>query len=488
MNFAKPSSDSEGLLLSLVQAENPTQKLSSRYDGLSARQEQELDSMVGELQDLGYINVMWADDSPYFVTLNGSARAYAKELAEYDAKVSAHSTQDVKMKNIIFISHRSSDKDIADMLVDFFAGTGIPKENVFCSSLPGNDINERISDEVKSALKRSAVNIAILSQEYYQSAYCLNEAGILWYEDVPVIPIALPEITPDNMCGFLNSEYKLRRLDSDADIPYIYDTVREATASPYAKDSIVTQEKYKLRERYGRYLETRNAAKEPPVMSQDFTERLTTDDERIVLFYMLQENVRRVSKSTVCSWLLECEIDGVNVDNAFDLLSSFEGGTINDNTLELGIDAFRACSANATQILPILKQSVEEHRKLAADAFKKLWRENGLNSKVQLFVSYIVDEQVLEFGARWMAREQISRIKQWEDRKSLDDTLSSNYENCLDFFIRNDFVYACEWTEYNNPRKFVLHASLKEFLLSDSPELTTLVQEVKDTYRTELPF
>ena len=68
----------------------------------------------------------------------------------------------MKVKNIIFISHRSTDKDIADMLVDFFVGTGIPKEAVFCSSLPGNDINERISGEVKAALKNSAVNIAIL--------------------------------------------------------------------------------------------------------------------------------------------------------------------------------------------------------------------------------------------------------------------------------------------------------------------------------------
>ncbi len=80
------------------------------------------------------------------------------------------------------------------------------QDAVFCSSLPGNDINEKISGEVKTALKNSTVNIAILSREYYQSAYCLNEAGVLWYEDVPVIPIALPEINSNNMYGFLNKE------------------------------------------------------------------------------------------------------------------------------------------------------------------------------------------------------------------------------------------------------------------------------------------
>lgn len=58
------------------------------------------------------------------------------------------------------------------MLLDFLAGTGIPKEQIFCSSLPGNDIGSRISAEVKDALKNSALNIAILSHDYYQSAYC----------------------------------------------------------------------------------------------------------------------------------------------------------------------------------------------------------------------------------------------------------------------------------------------------------------------------
>ena len=81
------------------------------------------------------------------------------------------STTEEKVDAIIFISHRSTDKDVADMLVDFFCGTGIPRNSVFCSSLPGNDINEKISGEVKAALKSSAINIAILSHSYYESAY-----------------------------------------------------------------------------------------------------------------------------------------------------------------------------------------------------------------------------------------------------------------------------------------------------------------------------
>ena len=63
-----------------------------------------------------------------------------------------------------FISHRSIDAKIADMLVDFLVGVGISKENIFCSSLPGNDIGEKISGEVKNAIVNSKVNILILSE------------------------------------------------------------------------------------------------------------------------------------------------------------------------------------------------------------------------------------------------------------------------------------------------------------------------------------
>ena len=36
----------------------------------------------------------------------------------------------------IFISHRTTDKAIADMLLDFLATTGIPRNAIKCSSLP----------------------------------------------------------------------------------------------------------------------------------------------------------------------------------------------------------------------------------------------------------------------------------------------------------------------------------------------------------------
>ena len=142
-------------------------------------------------------------------------------------------------------------------------------------------------------------------RDSYESAYCLNEAGIIWYEDVPVIPIALPEVNSSNMYGFLNNEYKLRRLDSDTDISYIYDTVNEALSAPHVKASVITYENNKLRVRYADYIKTRETPNPTTAVLHSTTiSEITTDDERIVLYYILRKNIRKVSKSTICECYL----------------------------------------------------------------------------------------------------------------------------------------------------------------------------------------
>ena len=489
MDFKKLPSNSEKLLLEILCAENPVQVLCSRFENATQQEDDELRGIIRELRQEGYIDVKWANDVPYFVTFNNSARTYSERLAEYVAQRARQASEETKVKNVIFISHRSTDKDIADMLVDFFVGTGIPKDAVFCSSLPGNDINGRISNEVKAALKRSAVNIAILSQDYYQSAYCLNEAGILWYEDVPVIPIAMPEINSGNMYGFLNNEYKLRRLDCDTDISYIYDTVSEAVSATHTKASVITRENNKLRAKYGEYIKTRELA---PASGAPITPvsalEITTDDERIVLYYILLKNARKVSKAVISNWLNESEIYDVNVDNAFDLLSSFDGGAISNDTLEFGIDAFCQYSASKDSILPELRVCVDKHTKLAVDTFKTIWDSGTLDNTMGLFIAYIVDERMRAFGDRWMAEGQIESIKQWESKYTLDSILSSNYGSCLKFFVQNKFVYASSWTSYGNTREYSLCPSLRKYLFNCPVDVVEKLQKVKDAHYCDLPF
>jgi len=220
----------------------------------------------------------------------------------------------------------------------------------------------------------------------------------------------------------------------------------------------------------------------------DTVAEITTDDERVVLYYILHENVRKVSKSTISNWLNKYEIHGVNVDNAFDLLSSSDNGTVDNDTLEFGIDTFRKYSARATQILPLLKKCVEQHIELAATTFKKIWSDNTLDTNIRLFIAYIVDERMRTFGNRWMAEGEIKNIRQWESKNTLDSTLSSNYGSCLEFFIQNELVYASSWTSYGNPREYTLFPSLQNLLFNCSQEIMEELQKVTDVYHFDLPF
>ena len=374
MNYNKLSLKSKKMLYDVLKSENPVEMLEKRFKDISLKEEMELRSIIKELRKFGYINVNWADDIPYYITINNAAINYKEKLQE---NKEVENLENLKLANNskIFISHRTSDKNIADALLDFFVATGISREKVFCSSLPGNDVKENIPMEIKEAIKNSCLNIAILSNEYYESAYCLNEAGILWFQDVTVIPIALPEIKPENMIGFLNSGYKIRRLDNSDDIAYIYDIVCEKSDSHQSKTSVVNVESRKLIDKYKEIISYR-----PQIQKHEINKQfeITTDDERIVLYYLLLNQVRKVAKNKMINWLQDDEVYGVDVSNAFDLLSSLGNSRFDNETLELSIDVFREYSRNSSEIINDLRLTVDEHIELASKKFKKMWDEKVL--------------------------------------------------------------------------------------------------------------
>lgn len=400
---------------------------------------------------------------------------------------------------LVFISHRSTDKTVAEILTTFLCGVGVPKDAVFCSSLPGNDIDQCISKEVKEALKSSAVNIAILSGDYYESAYCLNEAGILWFLDnIPVIPITLPEIDSTNMRGFLGNEYKLRSLDSDADISYIYDTIQESLGLSHVKTSFFVSESLKLKHSYSNYLSSRTThpvptlpQNNPTPSSTDLLSHVTTDDERIILYYIAEKEVRKASFQSISDWLTQNEIFGVNIENAFDLLSSNGLGKTSDENasiFELSMDVFRKLTSNTILFVTRLHPYIKKHQKLAAITFKNLWEQNCLDSTQKLFVAYLQDNKVSHLGARWMEASQIADIEQWENRNGIDAILSLAYGKCLEFFIDNNLVYASAWTSYDNPKEYTLYASLQNCLFAPSSEYSNPSKEIKEEYLYPLPF
>lgn len=397
------------------------------------------------------------------------------------------------MAPIIFISHRTEDAEVADMLRDYLIATGIPNEYVFCSSLPGNDVKSVISREVKDKIANSTVNIAILSHGYYESAYCINEAGVIWLQDpqTPAIVVGLPEISHANMHGFLNSDYKLRRLDNANDISEIYDTVRSAVGTAPASFSVATAATQKLLARYAEYLESRVVSTVPAVQPTTSTASLgdvTTDDERVVLYYILTNKVRRIQKSAVDTWMIENEIYNIDVENALDLLASLGAGTYEEKTLSMDIDVFRNYTTNADDLIPTLAPIIEKYQSLSSKRFIELWDSGAFTDEDKLFVAYIIQNRITALGARWMEKEQIESIKQWELNNCLDGSVASTYSAHLNQFIANRFIYESDWTDYGNAREYTLCPSLKDLLLGANFPYVRELEAVMEAHKDTLPF
>lgn len=161
-------------------------------------------------------------------------------------------------RNIVFISHCGKDATVAEMIKDYLVRTGIPDDQIFCSSVPGNDVREQICSEVREQLKKTSICILILSEDFYKSAYCLNEAGIAWYhKDIRVIPIALPEIDQNNMQGFMNSDYILRRPDRVEDMSFLYEQVQGRLKTKSASPTTIIRETKKLSKQYNGFVSKR---------------------------------------------------------------------------------------------------------------------------------------------------------------------------------------------------------------------------------------
>lgn len=125
----------------------------------------------------------------------------------------------------IFISHSTKDKALAEIIVDLAVACGISIGEIFCSSYKGTDVKQQISPEIKQALSTSILDIIILSNDYKESLYCLNEAGVIWYKSNNLkLIVTLPEVFDEPIAGFIGTDYIQFRLKDDEFCDSFYDS------------------------------------------------------------------------------------------------------------------------------------------------------------------------------------------------------------------------------------------------------------------------
>lgn len=195
--------------------------------------------------------------------------------------------QGKKIKRV-FISHRSEDKDVADMLISFLSRLGVSVEEFFCSSIPANGVEQYVSIEVKQAIRNSKINIVVLSKSYYESVYCLNEAGVLWYlDDIPVITITLPEITHDKIVGFFGKDSLPCKLDREEDISRIYTQITDVLEIPQKGISFANDASKKLIREYKEYIGKRQ---KPSLSIEDELDRTKKELENALVSAKVAES------------------------------------------------------------------------------------------------------------------------------------------------------------------------------------------------------
>ncbi|MGA8087442.1 MAG: toll/interleukin-1 receptor domain-containing protein [Terracidiphilus sp.] len=117
------------------------------------------------------------------------------------------------MTGRVFISHADKDSALANALTDLLlTGLNLQTSNIFCSSLAGLGIpaGQDFKSYIKQELADSTVVIALLTPNYYASAFCLCEAGAAWVLSKDFLPFVVSNSTFGEMKAVLQGTQALR--------------------------------------------------------------------------------------------------------------------------------------------------------------------------------------------------------------------------------------------------------------------------------------
>ena len=121
--------------------------------------------------------------------------------------------QPVILKEKIFISHSSKDKQYGEALVKLLRGLGLKRDQIIFTSNDdyGIPIDMNIFEYLKKQINEGAYMIYLLSNDYYGSVACLNEMGAAWVVQNDYTVIGIPGFHFDNP-KFLNGAIDPRRI------------------------------------------------------------------------------------------------------------------------------------------------------------------------------------------------------------------------------------------------------------------------------------
>lgn len=186
------------------------------------------DQYVWETINVCNKNMNGVTDRRIFSEIMGRLKVIRKNIGKYypedeqNYQEGAIEKMNGEKKPLIFISHSSKNIEQVKLLAELLRTINlIPKEDIFCSSLPGYDIpintENRIFDFLRSTFLEYNIHIFFVhSTEYYESAVSLNEMGAAWAMKSKDISFLLPGFEFSDMKGVINGDRIAIKVDNDA--------------------------------------------------------------------------------------------------------------------------------------------------------------------------------------------------------------------------------------------------------------------------------
>ena len=111
----------------------------------------------------------------------------------------------------IFISHSAIDAEIGEKFLEFLISLGYNKKNIFYSSKYHNgvEIGKNFPNVVRDNFIDADIIVLLLTENFYNSCYCVCEEGAAWIsQDKEIVPVLLGDLTFGDMKGFIDSSTK----------------------------------------------------------------------------------------------------------------------------------------------------------------------------------------------------------------------------------------------------------------------------------------
>jgi hypothetical protein len=128
------------------------------------------------------------------------------------------------------------DIELAKALVNFIRlGCNLSEEQqVFITARPSTlPQGSQFGEVIREALDKADIAILLLTPSYYESHFCLAEAGAVWVQEKPRIPLVVPPVDYHDLEGVQLGE-QAAKIDSSTALDEMRDQIRDVVGTGVA--------------------------------------------------------------------------------------------------------------------------------------------------------------------------------------------------------------------------------------------------------------